>query len=187
MKQGILIGVIGLMMAGCVKVPTIVMVDRKTALEEQAGAGFSNQEGQVLQAGLSTRPAPYTRGQMKAKGVDSQDDVFNSVLRPYKAYSTDQAALDRLLTRRCAGEAMDATVVETPDTCAGVYNPKTATALLRRINRHRKLVLAWLSTQAKAKSIDEVRKVYRKRILKMMVCGGWYQAGAENWEKKKCE
>ena len=172
--------------AGCVKVPTIVMVDRKTALEEQVDVGFAKQQGALVQAGLSPRPVPYTKGQLEAKGIHPAGSTFDVVLRPYRSYITDQEQLDDLLVRRCVGEATDCTVQETRQNCVGKLDEAAVTRLLQRVNLHRRQVLALLGSKT-GQPVDVIRSAYRKHILDMLVCGGQYQDKDGKWEVKRCD
>jgi len=147
---------------------------------------FTQDQKALTQAGGSPRPAPFTRGQMESKGIRPESSTLDLVLRPYEGYVTDQEQLDKLLVRRCVGEGMDGFVHETPKTCVGGYNQRAVTRLLQRINTHRRQVLELMQARTK-KSPDQVKRAYRDQLLKLLVCGGWFQDDAGQWEVKKCE
>ena len=177
--------IMALSVFGCVKVPTIVMVDRKTALEEQVAMAFPQQADSMVKKAISPRPVPYTRGKLEAAGINPAGSTFDVVLRPYKSYVTDQEQLDGLLRRRCVGESLDGMVQETPETCTGHYDQAVVSGLLQRVNQHRRQVLAFLMKGQR--SPDAVKSAFHKRLLQVLVCGGQFQDDAGKWEVKRCE
>ena len=183
--KNILLFIMGLSVFGCVKMPTIVMVDRKTALEEQIAMDFPQQQDSMVKKALSPRPVPYTRGKLEAAGINPAGSTFDVVLRPYKSYITDQEQLDELLRRRCVGEALDGTVRETPENCTGHVDQASVSGLLQRVNQHRRQVLAFLMKGQR--SPEEVKSAFRKRLLQILVCGGQFQNSAGKWGVKRCE
>ena len=173
--------------SACVKVPTIVVVDRKTALEEQIEQDFSRQEQELVDKGLSPRPTPYTRGELESKGLVAGTSELDVVLRSYKSYSTDQEQVDLLLKRRCIGEGRDALLVETRDSCVGQYDSAEAARLLQRVNAHRRDVIEALLRKSDGRSRDRVVRGYRAKLLELLVCGGRYQRDDGTWEVKSCD
>jgi hypothetical protein len=53
----------------CIRPPEIAMVDRATALEEQAAGSFDELEQRLYRAGLSPTPVPFTPNQLEDLGV----------------------------------------------------------------------------------------------------------------------
>lgn len=182
-----------LALAGCISAPAVVIVDRRTALEQQASGSFRGLEEELEQAGLAPRPAPLTPAQLGASGVrrggleaDSDDE------------SSDAVRSDALLIKRCLGEALDGTLVLTLDPCTGTLDVPSVDRLVERVNRNRRQLWRWLAAQTRGQgrdkgrdrgretSDDEVRAAWRKVHLAGLVCGGAYQVTGGAWEIKKC-
>ena len=183
-----------LAVAGCISAPAVVIVDRRTALEQQASGSFRGLEEELEQAGLTPRPAPLTPAQLGASGVrregleatDSDDET------------SDAVRTDALLIKRCLGEALDGTLVLTLDPCTGTLDVPSVDRLVERVNRNRRQLWRWLAAQtrgqargqerdqAREKSDDEVRAAWRQIHLAGLVCGGAYQVAGGAWEIKKC-
>jgi hypothetical protein len=87
-------------LAGCFTPPEIVMVDRATALEQQAAGSFDDLEQRLDRAGIEPRPVPLTPGQLEALGIRPAPLVDESDL-------TDADRLDGLLAQHCIGEGRD--------------------------------------------------------------------------------
>lgn len=168
--------------AGCIRAPAVVIVDRKTALEQQASGSFRSLEEELEQAGLAPRPAPLTAAQLGAAGVrregleaTDQDDDGN-----------DAGRADTLLIKRCLGEALDGTLVLTLDPCTGTVDVPLVGRMIERVNRERRQLWRWLAGQAPGKTADEVRAAWRETHLAGLVCGGQVQVAGGAWEIKKC-
>lgn len=168
--------------AGCVRAPAVVIVDRKTALEQQASGSFRGLEEELEQAGLQPRPAPVTAAQLGAAGVrrerlDGGDE----------ADGTDDALVaDALLVKRCLGEALDGALALTPEPCTGTVDVPAVGRLIERVNRERRQLWRWLAGRAPGKSDDEVRAAWREVHLAGLPCGGQYQVTGGAWEVKRC-
>ncbi len=175
----------GLGALACVRPPTVVLVDRKTALEEQAAAEMPEEERALLQAGLSPRPLPLTRSQVEAAGVGGTS--FEAVVQAYQSLRTDQPLVDALLVRRCLGEGMDGLLVQTPDTCVGEVDPSVIGPLVQRVNRERRQVWAYMLSRAQGATEDEVRRSWRERHFPLIVCGGQVQGADGTWGVKRCD
>src|SRR5882724_2729267 len=87
-------------LAGCYKPPEIVMVDRATALEQQASGSFEDIERQLDRAAIVPRPVPLSPEQLEALGTRPAPLVDESEL-------TDADRLDGLLAQHCVGEGKD--------------------------------------------------------------------------------
>jgi hypothetical protein len=169
------------LVAGCVSAPTVVIVDRKTAVEQQASGSFRGLEEELEQAGLVPRPAPLTPAQLGAAGVrregleaTDQDD------------GNDAVRTDALLIKRCVGEALDGTLVLTIEPCTGTIDVPQVGRLIERVNRERRQLWRWLAGQAPGKSADDVRTTWRETHLVGLVCGGQVQVAGNKWEVKRC-
>jgi hypothetical protein len=166
-----------LLLAGCIKAPDIVVVDRATALEREAAGSFPKLERELDRAGTVARPAPLTREQLEAAGmprpiVEDEDP-------------SDAERIDALLLHKCLGEALDGTLVETRDSCAIKEVPHLG-ALIERTNRDRMQIWEWLKAERPQKSLNDVRAAWREVHLRGVVCGGQVQRTDGKWESKTC-
>jgi hypothetical protein len=169
------------LLAGCVKAPDIILVDRKTALEQQAAGSFTGLEDELEQAGVSPRPTPFTHGQLAASGAAGATRALDE-----DEAQADPVRVDALLTRRCVGEARDGTLVETSSTCTGTLDVAALTRLIERTNRSRLQVWRYLQSKRPHASLDDVRRAWREAHLQSVVCGGQVQRDDGGWEAKKC-
>ena len=88
------------------------MVDRATALEQQASGSFDDLELKLDRAAIEPRPVPLTPEQLEALGIRPAPLVDESDL-------TDADRLDGLLAQHCVGEGKDGLIVDTRDACKG--------------------------------------------------------------------
>ena len=173
--------------AGCIRAPAVVIVDRKTALEQQASGSFRGLEEELEQAGISPRPATLTAAQLGEAGVrregleaTDEDDESNDAVRT-----------DALLIKRCIGEGLDGALVLTLDPCTGTLDVPLVGRLIERVNRERRQLWRWLAGQSRKgretpATDEEVRAAWRKVHLSGLVCGGQYQIPGGTWEVKRC-
>ncbi len=168
----------------CVRPPAVVLVDRKTALEEQAAGEYPDQERALEQAGLSPRPLLMTRGQIEAAGSSSS---FETVVRTYQSLRTDQPMVDALLVRRCLGEGLDGLLAQTRETCAGEVDPSVLGPLVQRVNRDRRQLWAFMMSRSGGATEEDVRRSWREKHLLMVVCGGQVQQADGTWGVKRCD
>jgi hypothetical protein len=164
-------------LAGCIKAPDIVVVDRATALEREAAGSFPRLEKELERAGTAARPAPFTREQLEAAGMP------RPVIEAEEL--SDAERVDALLKQRCIGEALDGTLVETRDACSVREVPHLG-ALVERQNRTRLQIWEWLKAERPQRSLAEVRKAWREVHLRAVVCGGQVQKPDGSWEAKGC-
>ncbi len=180
---------LGLLLAtvvsGCIKAPDVVIVDRRTALEQQATGRFPTLEAQLDQAGISAKPQPYTRSSLKNVGWLPRKE-HDAIAALYREAHDEHERVDRLLLRRCIGEANDGTLVETRDACKGDIDVATVSGLLERTNRNRRQIWRYLLSRRKGSSLDAVRGAWRESHLRGVVCGGHVQRKGGAWMVKKC-
>ena len=105
MNRGLVLAVALPALSACFKPPEIVMVDRATALEQQAAGSFDDIELKLDRAAAEPRPVPLTPEQLEALGIHPASLVDESEL-------TDADRLDGLLTQHCVGEGKDGLIVE---------------------------------------------------------------------------
>jgi hypothetical protein len=175
----VLAALTALTVSGCFKAPEIVMVDRATALEQQAAGSFEDLEKHLDRAGIEPRPVPLTPEQLQALGIHPAPLVDDSEL-------TDADRLDGLLVQHCVGEAKDGLVVETRDACRGGADAEEVATLLDRVNRARRQLWRWMHEQKNEASVDDLQRAWRQAHVRDVVCGGWVEDGEGKWQEKSC-
>jgi len=166
-------------LSGCFKPPEIVMVDRATALEQQASGSFDEIEQKLDRAAIEPRPVPLTPDQLDALGVRPAPLVDESDL-------TDADRLDGLLTQHCLGEGKDGLIVDTRDACKGAADADEAEVLLERVNRARRQLWRWMHQQRADLPEGELQRAWRENHLRNVVCGGWIEGSDGKWQGKSC-
>jgi len=165
-------------LSGCFK-SEIVMVDRATALEQQASGSFHDIERKLDRAAVEPRPVPLTSEQLEALGIRLAPLVDESDL-------TDGDRLDGLLAQHCVGEGKDGLVVETHDACQGAADAAQVEALIDRVNRARRQLWRWMHEQRTDLSESDLRRAWRDKHLHNVVCGGWIESSDGTWAAKTC-
>ncbi len=168
-----------LTLGGCFRPPEIVMVDRATALEQQAAGSFDDLERKLDRAGIEPRPVPFTPEQLEALGIHSAPLVDATEL-------TDADRLDGLLVQRCVGEGKDGLIADTRDACRGAADAEEVTTLLERTNRARRQLWRWMHEQRTDLSADDLARRWRELHVRGVVCGGWIQGADGKWQAKSC-
>ena len=168
-----------LTLAGCIKPPEIVMVDRATALEQQAGGSFAELERKLAQAAVSPRPVPLTPHELETLGIAPAPLSDQTEM-------TDADRVDDMLQRRCVGEGRNGFLVDTSEVCHGAVDHDAVVKLVDRVNRARGQLWRWMHRQRPELSIDEVRSRWRKAHATGVVCGGWLEGDDGKWEAKAC-
>jgi hypothetical protein len=167
---------------GCIGAPAVVIVDRKTALEQQASGSFRGLEEDLEQAGLVPRPWPFTAAQLGAAGVRREGLEASDE----DADGDDALRADALLVKRCLGEALDGALVLTLEPCTGTVDVPLVGRLIERVNRERRQLWRWLAGQVPGKTADEIRAAWRETHLAGLACGGQFQVAGGAWEVKRC-
>lgn len=165
--------------AGCIKPPEIVLVDRATALEEQAAGSYAELETRIERAAATPRPVPLTPAQLQELGIRKPPLVDNTD-------ATDADRLDQLLKQRCVGEARDGTLVRTREACQGAVDRDLVAMLIARTNLARAQLWRWMHDCRPQTGADELRRAWREAHLRGVVCEGWIETAAGSWEAKKC-
>lgn len=172
--------------AGCVRAPAVVIVDRKTALEQQASGSFRGLEEELEQAGAQPRPTPFTSAQLAAAGVEGDRSGIAEEAAGSEAAGSDVVRADALLVQRCIGEALDGTLVLTIEQCTGTIDVPLVNQMIERVNRERRQMWRWIGERAPQKGAEEVRSAWRVTHLEGLVCGGQLQISGGGWEIKRC-
>jgi hypothetical protein len=169
-----------LCLGGCIKAPEIVLVDRATALEQQAAGSYSELERKLARATMAPRPAPLTPEQLETLGIAPPSLVDDTE-------RTDADRVDALLAQHCIGESKEALLVDTHDACKGAADRAQAAALVERSNNARQQLWRWMKERTHDKSsLDDVRRAWHREHARGVVCGGWLQRDDGGWEEKKC-
>ena len=164
---------------GCIKPPEIVMVDRATALEQQASGSFSDLEARLDKAAVEPRPVPLTPEQLTALGAKAAPRADNVEV-------TDADRVDALLVQHCIGEGAGGLLADTHDQCKGAADPDEVAAVLDRVNRARRQLWKWMHEQRSDLSVDDLRKSWREAHLRGVACGAWIEVEEGKWQGKGC-
>jgi hypothetical protein len=168
--------------------PNVVVVDQKTALEQQAAGGYPVLENDLEQAGMAAAPEPLSREEL-ASGRESSrargGGALGELAELYVKTESDAAAIDRLLLQRCIGEARSGLLEPRPSECVGAADATEMARLLGRENLHRRQLWQLLASE-RAVSVERVQPVWRELHLAQVVCGGLVESAEGRWEPKPC-
>jgi hypothetical protein len=167
------------LLAGCLKPPEIVMVDRATALEQQASGSFDDIELKLDRAAIEPHPVPLTTDQLEALGIRPTPLIDEGDM-------TDADRLDGLLAQHCVGEGKDGLMVDTHDACQGAADVEQAQTLVERVNRARRQLWRWMHEQRVDVSEGELQRTWHDNHLRNVVCGGWIEGSDGKWTSKSC-
>ncbi len=171
---------------GCITIPSVVVVDRKTALESMVAGEYPAQEAASTRDGMSPGPTALSRGTLLAVGAESRAG-FDGLTEPWTVFTTDADVVDELLGQRCLGEGRDGALIERRDTCLGRVDSAVVATLLQRQNRAREQVWRWLGQASPGRGEAEVRAAWRATRLAEVPCGAPVQAADGRWEGKACD
>jgi hypothetical protein len=166
-------------LAACVKAPEFVMVDRATALEQQASGSFDDIERKLDRVAIEPRPVPLTPEQLEALGMRPSSLVDESDL-------TDADRLDGLLAQHCVGEGKDGLVVDTRDACKGAADAEELATIVERVNRSRRALWRWMHEQRSSVPQADLERAWRESHLRNVTCGGWVEGADGKWQGKAC-
>lgn len=173
-----------LTLPACVR-PRVVVVDQKTALEQQAAGGYPALENELEQAGLSPSPEPFTREELGAQRERGGRTVLGELAEIYARSESDADAIDRLLLQHCIGEAGTGLLVLRPDDCIGAADATEMARLLGRENLHRRQLWELMARERKA-PVERVRQAWRALHLEQVVCDGFVEGSDGTWGPKAC-
>lgn len=175
-----------LLLSACISAPDVVMLDRKTVLEEQASGELLPLADALREAAIVPKGVPFTRGRLEEAGVDLGHDALGQLIQLQQLPLSELDYLDDLLVRRCIGEARSGLLVETPDTCSGDRTAIRTSAAIQRVNRSRKQLWRYLYERKPAERQETIRNLWRQRHLATVPCGGQIQDDDELWSIKAC-
>jgi hypothetical protein len=173
------LSLLALVPLACVKPPDVVLVDRATALEQQAGGSFEDVEQGLVQRAVSPSPTPLTPDQLEVLGIKPAPLVDHTD-------QTDADRLDALLRQRCVGEGKDGLLVDTHDDCIGASDRLIVIALVDRSNRARLQLWRWMHSEQPDTPLAALRAAWHTEHAQGVVCRGWVQRDDAKWETKKC-
>ncbi|OJH40155.1 DUF1318 domain-containing protein [Cystobacter ferrugineus] len=179
MKRRGLLLLAALALPGCIRAPEIVMVDRATALEEQASGSFKDVEQRLARAGMNPTPVPLTPNQLEELGIQPTPLVENIGRTP-----ADR--VDELLRRHCVGEGRDGLLVDTRRQCRAGRLSADDAALVERVNRSRRQLWQWMRTVRPGVSEESLRQSWQRVHAEGVICGGWVESDDGTWGEKKC-
>jgi uncharacterized protein DUF1318 len=179
MKRRGLLLIAALALPGCIRAPEFVMVDRATALEEQAAGSFKDVERRLARAGMSPTPVPLTPNQLEELGIQPTPLVED-------IGKTHADRVDELLRRHCVGEGRDGLLVDTRSQCKPRRLSADDAALVERVNRARSQLWQWMRTVRPDVPEESVRRSWQQVHAQGVVCGGWVEADDGTWGEKKC-
>ena len=163
---------------GCIKPPEIVMVDRATALEQQAAGSYAELEKKLAQAAVTPSPVPLTPHQLEALGAPA--------LMTDQTEMTEADRVDDMLLRHCIGEGRNGLLVDTSEVCRGAVDRDEVVKLIDRANLGREQLWRWMHQQRPELSLQELRSRWRMAHATGVVCGGWIEGDDGKWEAKSC-
>jgi hypothetical protein len=178
-----LLALLGLGTVACIKVPTVLVVDHKTALEEQAAGTYRPLKEELMTSAPAAGPVPLTEPQLAKAGTPTR---LTTESEDRLATESDALLADEWLSRRCLGEAADGSLVVRRETCTISLDVGRATKLVERTNRSRFQLWRSISTRSNNAPIESVRDTWRKVHLEGVVCGAPIQSAAGTWENKSC-
>jgi Protein of unknown function (DUF1318) len=165
--------------------PNVVVVDQKTALEEQAAGGYPALENDLEQAGMAPAPEPFSREELASGRARSGSGPLGELAQLYAKSESDADAIDRLQLQHCIGEAISGLLEPRPSDCVGATDATEMARLIGRENLHRRQL--WqLMARGRKVSVDRVQPVWRELHLEQVVCGGLVETGAGQWGPKSC-
>ncbi len=179
MKHRALLPWAALVISGCISAPEIVMVDRATALEEQASGSFKDVEQRLARAAMNPTPVPLTPNQLEELGIQATPLVENMSKTP-----ADR--VDDLLRRHCVGEGKEGLLVNTRRRCQAGRMTADDVALVERVNRSRQQLWKWMGSVRPGVPEDTLRRNWQQAHAPGVVCGGWIEADDGTWGEKKC-
>lgn len=155
------------------------MVDRATALEQEAAGSFPDLEQRLRHAGVAPRPTPLTPAQLEAVDIRPGALVDSVEL-------TDADRMDELLLQHCVGEGKDGLLVDTHGACEGAADHAAAIRLVDRVNRARGQIWRWMHDESPGTSSEDLQRRWHDVHARDVACGAWVQADDGAWHKKPC-
>ena len=174
-----------LTLGACISAPDVVLLDRKTVLEELASGELEPLENALREEAALPRGVDFTRAELRRSGADVADDALGTLVDVHAMLRTDADVIDELLLLHCVGEAASGELVETPATCSRRLSERRTSAMVQRVNRARRQLWRHLEERRPDADPAELRARWRERHLDGVVCGGQIETES-GWEAKRC-
>lgn len=172
--------------AACFQPPPVVLLDQKTALEQQAAGSYEALDRELVEAALSPRAEPLTAGQLAARG-EAAGAPLTELTRLHLEMRQQAELVDRYLLRGCAGEALDGTLRATFETCPEGADLAEVRRTVARANRQRRQLWEGIQRRRPEAAPEAIRAAWRRHHLEQTVCGAPIEQPDGAWEAKACE
>ena len=168
--------------AGCIKAPPIAVVDNRTALEVQASGEYPELQFDSADAALQPGPSPVS-----AKGLVSKAGLSAAGhgLDLFSVTESDAQFIDKMLVSGCLGEGEDGLLRYMPDHCDQSVEVSEILRAASRNNLHRRQVWEYLATRSEGRSPAAARDAWRSVHLEQVRCGTWIEKDGA-WVQKEC-
>ena len=186
MRLGIVLVFAIALAAGCVRAPSVSVVDTRTALEQQAAGEYHALENDLDQEGMSPGGEPIPAEQLTTEQGGASSPARAEAAQLYAAARTDADWIDDMLVAGCVGEATSGLLEPVTEHCNQPTNGAEVTRILGRQNLHRRQI--WQLVRRRRPNASEAAIVadWRNLHLQRVVCGGLVQGNGGGWEAKKC-
>lgn len=171
---------------GCIRAPDVVIVDRRTALEEQIAGRHPLLVDELNQTAVRPGPQPYTSADLTGAGWRADQGADGVLDDAYRDLESDAERVDRWLTARCVGEARSGLLAPTPRQCNSDVDGEQVNRVLEQVNRARRQIWLYLGRKQPKADADAVRLAWRRAHLRGVVCGAPVQQNNGEWEVKTC-
>jgi uncharacterized protein YdbL (DUF1318 family) len=180
-----LIGVaVGL--SGCITAPDIVVRDRATALEEQAGGRYRDLSQALRAKVLRPEPHPLTSEQIQAASPGDNNATFGEIVRWAEFGQDHHALIERWLMAGCVAEGADGLLRSTPGECTLAVDDAGLSQAVSEENRNRRQLWRALAAAQDGSSEDEVARQWRQKQVELAPCGAWVEVEQGKFEPKRC-
>jgi hypothetical protein len=169
---------------GCVT-PNVMVVDQRTALEQQAAGSYPSLENDLDQAGLSPAPEPFARDELASGRERSGRGALGELAELYVHVQSDADSIDQLLLQKCIGEGLDGLLAPRPSDCIGATDSTELARLVGRENLHRRQLWQLMAAERQV-GVDRVQATWRALHRERVVCGGLVETSASVWGPKSC-
>ena len=171
--------------AACITAPPVVLLDHKTALEHQAAGSYELLDRELAQAALSPGAEPLTAGQLAERGA-ATGAPMEELVRLHLEMRAHADVVDRLLLRRCVGEAADGALRATVDRCPEGTDLAEVRRTAARANRERRQLWEFIRERRPEVSLEAIRATWRRHHLRRVRCGAPLETPDGGWAPKPC-
>jgi hypothetical protein len=170
---------------GACVAPNVVVVDQRTALEQQAAGGYPALENDLAQAGMAPSPEPFAREELAAGREPGAGAALGDLTQYSARGETDADTIDGLLLQHCIGEGLSGLLEPRASDCIGTTDSTELARVVGRENLHRRQLWSALAKE-RGKSSDDARAAWREIHLEQVPCGAWLESAGGSWGAKAC-